>query len=169
VPEAFQIQTERLILFPCPLSVADALVRDRREAERLLGLGIPADWPDAELVEFLPLYAGYLRKHPEALGYGVWLVVERETRTVVGSAGFRGLPKGEGEVEIGYGVHADSRHRGYATEAVRALIGWALAQSGVTRITAHCDPSNVASLRVVAKAGMREAGERDGLSRWSTP
>ena len=161
-----QIDTARLVLVACPRAVADALVSDRTEAERLVGARLPNDWPDSELLEFLPLYSRYLREHPNALGYGAWLLVERETATVVGSAGFRGLPNDEDEIEIGYGIHPDHRCRGYATEAARALLAWGLAQPGVGQITAHCDPTNTPSLRVVAKAGMREAGERDGLARW---
>jgi ribosomal-protein-alanine N-acetyltransferase len=166
VHENLRIETERLVLIPCPLSVADALVADRGEAERLLGVQLPTDWPDAELAEFLPLYADDLRENPDALGYGVWLLVEQTSRTIVGSSGFRGRPNAEGELEVGYGVHPNYRNRGYATEAVQALLAWGLAQSGVTRIAAHCDPSNTASLRVARKGGMREAGQRDGLSRW---
>jgi RimJ/RimL family protein N-acetyltransferase len=88
------------------------------------------------------------------------------TRTVVGSSGFRGLPNADGEVEIGYGIHAAHRSRGYATEAVEALVEWALAQEGVRGVVAHCDPANEPSLRVLAKAGFAEAGARDGLARW---
>ena len=92
--------------------------------------------------------------------------IDTSSRTVVGSSGFRGRPKTEGELEIGYGIHRDYRSRGYATEAVRALIGWGLAQPGVQNIVAHCDRGNVPSLRVAAKAGMRRVGEREGLVRW---
>ena len=162
------LDTERLVLIACSLAVADALVSDRAEAERLLGVALAPDWPDSELLEFLPLYSRYLREHPDALGYGAWLLVERESGMVVGSAGFRGLPKEEGEIEIGYGIHPDYRGRGYAPEAVRALLAWGLAQPGVERVTAHCDPANLPSLRVVAKVGMSADGERDGLTRWVT-
>jgi ribosomal-protein-alanine N-acetyltransferase len=166
VREDLQVETERLVLIACPLPVADALVSDRGEAERLLGIRLPSDWPDAELAEFLPFYADDLREHPNAVGYGVWLLVERNSRTVVGSSGFRGRPNAEGELEIGYGIHPDYRNRGFATEAVRVLLAWALAQSGVTRVVVHCDPGNIASSKVAAKAGMSEAGEQDGLRCW---
>lgn len=62
-----------------------------------------------------------LREDPQLLGYGVWLLIERESRTVVGSAGFQGRPSSEGEIELGYGIHADFQNLGYATEAARAL------------------------------------------------
>jgi [ribosomal protein S5]-alanine N-acetyltransferase len=87
---------------------------------------------------------------------------------VVGSAGFLGSPTSEGTVELGYGVHSDHRNRGYATEAARALVAWALAQDGVMQVTARCRPANTASISVLGKAGLEQTGERDGLIRWAT-
>ncbi len=166
--EDLQIRTERLDVFACPLAVAEGLRRDRREAEQLLQARLPDGWPDDELAEFLPLYAALLRNDARSLGYGVWLLVERRTPMVVGSAGFHGLPDAEGSVEIGYGIHPDHRNRGYATEAVRALVRWALEQDEVTRVTAHCDPSNIPSVRVAANAGMVAGRDRDGGPLWTT-
>jgi ribosomal-protein-alanine N-acetyltransferase len=91
------------------------------------------------------------------------------SRTAVGSAGFLGSPTSEGTVELGYGVHSEHRNNGYATEAARALVGWALAQDGVVRVTARCRPANLASIRVLRKAGLEQTGELDGLTRWTTP
>jgi ribosomal-protein-alanine N-acetyltransferase len=88
---------------------------------------------------------------------------------VVGSAGFLGSPTSKRTVELGYGVHSEHRNRGYATEAARALVAWALAQDGVVRVTARCRPANVASIGVLGKAGLEQTGEADGLTRWATP
>ena len=127
---------------------------------------IPADWPDAELAELLPVYANRLREDPDALGYGTWVLVERASRTVVGSAGFLGSPTSEGAVELGYGVHDEHRNRGYATEAARALVAWALVQDGVVQVTARCRPANAASIRVLGEGRSRadrRAGRPDPL------
>jgi RimJ/RimL family protein N-acetyltransferase len=148
------VVTPRLELVPCSLPVATALGADVALAGRLLDARLPNEWPDPELAEFLPFYASLLREHPQVLGYGVWLLIEQEGRVVVGSAGFQGRPSPEGEVELGYGVHPDFRNQGYASEAARALLRWASEQPGVTRVIAHCDQDNVASQRVVEKAGM---------------
>jgi RimJ/RimL family protein N-acetyltransferase len=169
MPEQLALGTPRLELVPCSLSVASALSDDVEEGGRLLDARLPKDWPDPELAEFLPFYASLLRKDPHLLGYGVWLLIERESRTAVGSAGFQGRPNTDGEVEIGYGVHADFRNRGYATEAARALVGWAFEQAGVKRVTAHCDQDNIPSHRVAAKAGLTRRGlQADGRIRFET-
>jgi [ribosomal protein S5]-alanine N-acetyltransferase len=169
MPEQLAVGTPRLELVPCSLSVANALSDDVEEGGRLLDARLPKEWPDPELAEFLPFYAKLLRKDPHLLGYGIWLLIERETRTVVGSAGFQGHPNTAGEVEIGYGVHADFRNRGYATEAARALVEWAFEQPGVKRVTAHCDHDNIPSHRVVEKAGLTQRGvQPDGRIRFET-
>jgi [ribosomal protein S5]-alanine N-acetyltransferase len=169
MPEQLAVGTPRLELVPCSLAVANALSDDVEEGGRLLDAQVPKEWPDPELAEFLPFYAKLLRKDPGLLGYGVWLIIEREARTIVGSAGFQGHPNTDGEVEIGYGVHADFRNRGYATEAARALVEWAFEQPGVKRVTAHCDRDNIPSHRVVEKAGLTQRGlQPDGRIRFET-
>jgi RimJ/RimL family protein N-acetyltransferase len=74
---------------------------------------------------------------------------------VVGSIGFTGPPEpaadGVPEVEIGYGLVADARGHGAATEAVRALLEQT-DRVGV-RVRASVQPDNTASVRVLAKCG----------------
>lgn len=169
MPEQPVVVTARLELVPCSLSVATALHDDVEEGGRLLDARLPQDWPDSELAEFLPLYARLLREDPQPLGFGGWLLIERESRIVVGSAGFQGHPSAEGEIELGYGVHPDFRNRGYATEAARALVAWAFEQPGVARVIAHGVQDNIASHRVVEKAGLTRRGvQADGRTRFET-
>jgi ribosomal-protein-alanine N-acetyltransferase len=127
---------------PCSLAVATALRNDVEQAGCLLDARLPNQWPDPELADFLPFYARLLREDAQLLGYGVWLLIERESRTVVGSAGFQGRPSAEGEVELGYGVHPAFRNHGYASEAASTLLRWASEQPAVKRVIAHCDQDN---------------------------
>lgn len=169
MPEQPAVVTRRLELVPCSLPVAVALGSDVEEAGRLLDARVPEEWPDSELAEFLPFYAELLRDDAELLGYGIWLLIERNRRTVVGSAGFQGQPSAEGAIELGYGIHPDFRNRGYATEAATALLRWASEQPGVKRVLAYCDQDNTASQRVVEKAGMsRGEVQANGRIRFET-
>ena len=99
------------------------------------------------------------------MGYGPWIIVARDRRTVVGSAGFQGTHVDQA-VELGFGVHADYRNQGCASEAARALISWGFSQSEVDRIIAKCDPANAASVRVLEKAGMSRVGAGEGMLLW---
>ena len=80
--------------------------------------------------------------------YALW-IVELKDGTVVGDLCFKGLINGV--AEIGYGISEKHQNRGYATEAVEAVVKWALKQSGVTRIEAETEPDNTASRRVLEK------------------
>jgi 8-oxo-dGTP pyrophosphatase MutT (NUDIX family) len=94
-------------------------------------------------------------------GFGVWLVFRGDE--LVGDAGFH-APPANGEVELGYSTLPEHRGRGYATEAARALVEWALAQPGVERVVAEFEHDNPSSQRVLEKIGMRPLDAR----RWST-
>ena len=81
-------------------------------------------------------------------------VVDRASGLVAGGIGFFGPPL-NGEVEIGYGIVPSRQGRGYATEALQAMIAMAWADPRVTAVVAGTDPGNVASQRVLGKAGFR--------------
>ncbi len=65
------------------------------------------------------------------------------------------------EAVLGYVLARPFWGQGIMTEAVRTLIGWALAQPEIYRVSATCDWENRASARVMEKAGM----QREGLRR----
>ncbi|MDH6226379.1 GNAT family N-acetyltransferase [Streptomyces sp. MJP52] len=96
--------------------------------------------------------------------WGSYALVRREDDRAVGSMGFHGPPDAEGRVEIGYDLATAARGHGYATEALRALAAWALAQESVGTVTARVDPGNTASRRVLERAGFLRTGhlEEDG-------
>ena len=77
---------------------------------------------------------------------------------LVGTIGYFGPPSADGVVEIGYSVAASHRERGYATEMVRAMTARALATQGVTSVVAEAHEFNVASLKVLERAGFVKVG-----------
>ena len=59
---------------------------------------------------------------------------------------------------FGYVIRRDMWGKGFAPEALRHLVEWALAQDGLYRAWALCDVSNSASARVMEKVGMKKEG-----------
>jgi RimJ/RimL family protein N-acetyltransferase len=105
---------------------------------------------------------------PWAFGFAV---VEAETGSMIGTAGFKGPPDADGMVEIAYGITPDYQGRGFATEAAAALVRFASADDRVRVVRAHTRPENNASTRVLTKCGFAPLGEvtdpEDGLVwRW---
>lgn len=132
-------------------------------ASRLLGATLDPQWPAPNLVGLLRRQAG---APPETEAFGVWVMIEREGGLVVGDIGFHGPPDEAGTVEIGYSVVPRRRGRGYAAEAARSLVEWALSQPGVRTVVAGCDPANLPSVRTLEQVGFVETGEVNGETRW---
>jgi RimJ/RimL family protein N-acetyltransferase len=79
---------------------------------------------------------------------------------VVGSVVFKGRPA-DGIAEVGYSIEDASRTQGFATEATRACVDWALDQDGIHTVQATTFPWHAASLSVIRKCGMEPCGTRD--------
>ena len=80
---------------------------------------------------------------------------------VVGEIG-AGLDAATGTARVGYTVVEPSWGRGYATQALRALLATLRADPRVRRVVAETLAGHRASRRVMEKAGMRLSGERVG-------
>ncbi len=148
-----------LVLRPLTPAVVRALVGGRRLDDWA------ADYPsDGDLV-----IAGLLdRAGPAAwsggdASWGHRQVVERRTGLVVGGIGFAGPPQ-HGEVEVGYGIVPSRQRRGYATEAVLMMAALAWRDPEVTAVIARTESGNVASRRVLDKAGFRQVAAGEEIS-----
>lgn len=89
--------------------------------------------------------------------YAIWMI-ELNDGTHIGELCFKGVTE-EGTAEIGYGIADDYKGCGYVTEAVSALVGWALNQPGVLCVTAETEETNIASQRVLKKSGFIPTGK----------
>jgi RimJ/RimL family protein N-acetyltransferase len=98
-------------------------------------------------------------KHAAEPGCGVFVFREQSTGRFVGRGAIRRIEiGGREEVEVGYAVAADLWGRGLATEMASALVDHASAH-GLADLVAYTEPANVASRRVMEKAGF--SYERD--------
>lgn len=155
------IATERLDLVPATLPMLRAAIEDNTRLGHLLDARVPVTWPP----DLLDL--GALEWTIRAIDAGnephwqMYFVVlrERKARTLIGSAGFKGHPSSDGTVEIGYGIVGDHQRRGYATETVRGLLGFAFAHPEVKRVIAETLPELEPSRRVLDRTGFRFIGD----------
>ncbi len=165
--------TPRLILEPITLDVVEAtFAGDRAAIEDLVRAKVPDAWPGRALVErAFSASLEHIRAAPLRRLWGDRLMITRTdasdgdgTRLVVGSVIFHGRPD-DGIAEVGYGVEERWQRKGYASEATRACVDWALAQEGITCVTATTPPWHTASIRVLERAGLSRVGieEHDAL------
>ena len=159
-----RLTTERLELSPLSDAALDALIRgDGVELATLTGARFPDPVVAPPLMEdALAFMRDRLRADPGEANWWAWLIVEASTREAVGSLGFGGRPDTDGAVTLGYAIYPAFKGRGFATEAARALVAWALGQPGVGAVRATIPVGHTPSLRVAEKAGMRRIGrDRD--------
>jgi ribosomal-protein-alanine N-acetyltransferase len=85
---------------------------------------------------------------------------------ICGGWAFYGRPDKAGRIEIGYGSAPSGRGRGLMTDAVRAAVQWAASQPGVRCVWAGVDHDNLASIRVLERAGFTRVADQDGSRRY---
>ena len=84
-----------------------------------------------------------------------WAIASRATGAFMGSIELRIRPP---KADFGYILARAFWRQGFMSEAASALVAWALAQPAIHRVWATCAPDNVASARVLEKAGLRHEG-----------
>lgn len=145
------LTTDRLIIRPLALGEFEAYAKAWADPEltRFIG-GEPRD-RTTSWSKFL-MGAGLW----PILGYGYWTFEERATGTFVGNGGLsqfeRGVAQLVGHVEAGWAFVPAAWGKGYATEAMAAILAWADAQ-GIAETRAIIDHANATSIRVAQKLG----------------
>jgi [ribosomal protein S5]-alanine N-acetyltransferase len=159
------LRTKRLLLRPIPWPATCAIV----EGVRLPGWAV--DYPDEGDVALAGMvYRSAATSAPDSLDGLTWghrQVVETTSDLVVGGIGFFGPPE-DGTVEVGYGIVRSRRGRGYATEALLAMLALAWSDERVKAVVAETETENSPSQRVLLRGGLRPDGEgsRPGTERY---
>ena len=147
-------ETQRLVLRRFTMADVDNLVRLDADPDvmHFITGGVPTAREEIEK-EILPAFLAYYERFE---GYGFWAAIEKPTGQFLGWFHFR--PR-EGasrdEAELGYRLRRSAWGKGYATEGSRALIDKGFGEIGVRRVFATTMVVNVASRRVMEKAGLR--------------
>jgi len=84
-----------------------------------------------------------------------WFIIEKKHGNKIGL--ITHLPTG-GRTAIGYYLVPSERGKGYGTEAVRIMVDYLFLSKNIVRIQAETHPENVASHKVLEKAGFKREG-----------
>src|SRR5262245_55380704 len=181
------IRSERLSLVAL---TAELLALMSGEAVGLRPFDWPTWWPDETDRSHVRIWQRHAATGERRVEWGPRAVVDAENR-MVGHAGFHLPPRplanaledptfvgqrepgSDGAVEIGYTIFPGQRGRGYATEAVRTLVDWAIQTAEVRVVLAAIARGNDASVRVLDRVGgfveigtcRNEAGEVEVVYR----
>jgi aminoglycoside 6'-N-acetyltransferase len=161
-----RIETERLVLRRSRPDDAGAIsaYRSDPEVHRYQGWArTDVEGVRAEIEEMAS------RRPGEAGGWVQFSVEERASGTLVGDVGMSPADGEPGVIKVGYTMDPAHQGRGYATEAVTALVVFAFDELGAEVVRAFASAENLPSIRVAEKVGMRlaERFERtDGVETW---
>lgn len=144
-----ELKTTRLRLEPCRMEDlerthalwTDEHVRRFLFDDRLISLAEARSFIEASLENF------------KRYGYGLWLVLTRDSDQLVGFAGL--LRSDEEAPNLIYGIHPDFAGQGYATEAAGRVLSYALESLGLSKVKADVDEPNVESVHVLEKLNLK--------------
>ncbi|MBQ7233181.1 MAG: GNAT family N-acetyltransferase [Bacillales bacterium] len=118
-----------------------------------------------ETKEYFLVYFRQLQLYPQLYGFGPWLIIEKNSKTIIGDTGFKGYPN-QSTLDIGYNIIPNHQNFGYATESVNALSAWAFQTGLVHRITAACYDWNFASISVLQKCQYQITEKKNHIIYW---
>jgi RimJ/RimL family protein N-acetyltransferase len=87
------------------------------------------------------------------------LLFLKGTNTLVGGSELHRMDWSVPRFEIGYWCRTRYAGRGYVTEAVRGIAGFAFEHLGARRVQTRCDSLNERIVRVAERAGYRQEGK----------
>jgi ribosomal-protein-alanine N-acetyltransferase len=148
-----------------PFLETDRLVLRRLEADDLEAVFEYASdpkvaqytsWPAHATIDDSSDFLNYVLERYAKGEVAPWGVV-REGK-VVGTCGFLDWYVHSSRAEIGYALSSKYWGQGLMTEAVGKVIGFGFRTMALNRIQGRCEVENIASIRVMEKAGMRREG-----------
>ena len=132
----------------------EPLMDERNDAETRRWSTVSRGWSAEECRGYVAATASLWLAGTEAR----FAVVDVATGQYAGSVGLRVTLPAFRVAEIGYGLRAAWRGRGYSARALRLVSGWAFERTGLVRLELGTAVTNVASQRVAEAAGFRREG-----------
>lgn len=96
--------------------------------------------------------------HWAVMGFGYWAIEEKSSGVLVGEIGFADFKRDvsaemQGKPELGFALRSAFHRKGYASEAVRAVLSWGDSHLTSRKTVCLIDAQNSVSLHVVEKFG----------------
>jgi ribosomal-protein-alanine N-acetyltransferase len=143
------IETERLILRTWMPNDASALLVISQDPEVNRYLPIT----HAPTIESTRAWVERTSEEQELEGFSIWPVIRKDSGALVGRCGLHRMENGD--VEVAWVFARDQWGAGFATEAARAAIDYALRVMKMSELIALIAPLNSASVAVAHRCGMQ--------------
>ena len=162
VAEVFAVVTDHLVLRPVADGDASALAAYRSDPEQARYQSWDTPYPVRSAQALIAQMRQVRFGQP-----GAWLQVGIESAgRLIGDVAVRVDGHDPRQAEVGFTLAADAQGRGFATEALRAVVSLLFAEHGVHRITATCDTRNDRSVALLERVGMRREAHHRRSAWW---
>lgn len=147
------IETDRLLIRNLTIGDADAFFAYKRLPEATKY----QYWRPKSLAEIKRFIRSMESVEPDTAGTWLQLAVcLKDGGSMIGDIGLHFPEDEDCQVEIGYTVSPEHQHRGYATEAVGAILDYVFKVLKKHRVHASVDPRNASSASVLERLGFRK-------------
>ncbi|WP_263383429.1 GNAT family N-acetyltransferase [Granulicella arctica] len=160
-----EIHTPRLTLIAITPEMLHAEQANDGSLAAILNCTLPLNWPPVDWEpHVLDILLAQFERHPHQSSWHRYITLPdvNGTSTLIGMVGAFWRDTAPAECEIGYTILPPWEGRGFATEAVRALIDVIRndqqIQPPLTSIMAHTLPHLLASIRILEKCGLTFEG-----------
>lgn len=123
----------------------------------LIDCAVPSNWPPVHWEpHVLDILLQQYERCPEQISWHRYVAIpdQEGKRTLIGAVGAFWREMSPTECEVGYSILPPYERRGFATEAVRALIELIRSDTRIGSVIAHTFPELVGSIRVMEKCGL---------------
>lgn len=148
------LETERLVLRALAAEDAGAIFAYSWDPEVARYTG----WEPARSIEDAQAFIDSVLRRYQAGQPAGWGVVHRADQRLIGTCGFTAYSPVSGSGFLAYALAREYWGKGLTTEAALKVIDFGFTVIGLHRVQATCLAENVASWRVMEKAGMRYEG-----------
>jgi ribosomal-protein-alanine N-acetyltransferase len=157
-----RVETQRLVMrAPLVQDVPELRLLMRKNIEHLRPVS-PLARPGEDstsLTELSNVVARQRREWRQDRGYSLVITLKHPDRPIIGRLALNNVVRGVFQnAYLGYWIDSSHQGRGFMTEAVRGIIGFAFQTLKLHRVQIAIMPRNVRSLRVVERLGIRNEG-----------
>jgi ribosomal-protein-alanine N-acetyltransferase len=164
-----RLESKRIEIVPLNLHEMRIFIKSRSDYEKhanltVTGVEVPEFYRDEikEMIQLEPEW--WTSKNKEYLFHTIWLMLLKESRTIVGQFYFNGRPNEYGEVEIFFMVEKPYRRNGIATEAMLEILRWGCKTKLFRKVFIDADFQNKAAMASLHKLGFKQQPEdEDGI------
>lgn len=156
-----KLESKRLEIIPLNQHEMRIFVKSRSDFEKhanltVTGIDVPEFYRE-EIKEMMQLEPeSWTSKNKEYLFHTFWLMILKETKTIVGQFEFNGRPNAQGEVEIFFMVEPPYRRKGIATEAMLEILKWGCRTKIFRKVFIEADFRNNAAMGSLQKLGFKK-------------